>query len=167
MEDYLPYLLGIAGAFLGFVALVVALRGRAQSKELINTEVTGIISRIEATNKVHSETLASINSYVDDQVVGGINQAIKDMTARLERLEQMDKDEEMRFSLELEQTKEAGLKIRKELEQIKNNFQVEITRKEQELARITKDLTKTEKDLDARIRQFIIETEERISKLER
>jgi len=167
MEDYLPYILGIAGAFLGFIALIVALRGRAQNKALINTEVTGIIGRIEAMNQMHSETLTSINSYVNDQVVGGINQAIKDMTSRLERLEQMRKDEEMRFSLELEQTKEAGLRIRKELEQIKNNFQMEITLKEEELVRITSDLAKTEKDLDARIRQFIIETEERISRLEK
>jgi DNA anti-recombination protein RmuC len=167
MEDYLPYILGIAGAFLGFIALIVALRGRAQNKALINTEVTGIIGRIEAMNQMHSETLTSINSYVNDQVVGGINQAIKDMTSRLERLEQMRKDEEMRFSLELEQTKEAGLRIRKELEQIKNNFQMEIALKEEELVRITSDLAKTEKDLDARIRQFIIETEERISRLEK
>jgi DNA anti-recombination protein RmuC len=167
MEDYLPYMLGIAGAFLGFIALIVALRGKAQNKALINTEVTGIIGRIEAINQMHSETLASINSYVNDQVVGGINQAIKDMTSRLERLEQMEKDEEMRFSLELEQTKESGLRIRKELEQIKNNFQMEITLKEEELVRITSDLAKTEKDLDARIRQFIMETEERISRLEK
>lgn len=167
MDYYLPYILGIAGALLGFIALVMALKGRAQNKALINTEVTGIIGRIEAMNQMHSETLTSINSYVNDQVVGGINQVIKDMTSRLERLERMGKDEEMRFSLELEQAKEAGLRIRKELEQIKNNFQAEITLKEEELARITGELAKTEKDLDARIRQFIMEAEERISRLER
>jgi DNA anti-recombination protein RmuC len=166
MEDYLLYILGIVGTFLGFIALIMAFRGRAQNRALINTEVTGIIGRIEAMNQMHSETLTSINSYVNDQVVGGINQMIKDMNSRLERLEKIGKDEEMRFSLELEQTKEAGLRIRKELEQIKNNFQMEITLKEEELARITSDLAKAEKDLDARIRQFIMEAEERISRLE-